>query len=190
MNCSSGTSEGNSTNHSPPSVSAEKRVKALICPSHRTLGKSSQTLQEIINKWQVSNFTKCIYDNAVNAVLESASNDNDSNYHENTSSASLPHDFTLVNEAVLMAIEKKGLRQQDSDYSTTNISDTKNAPFSSKIDFYSSTNDHEDSNDSSAEIPEYLLNNDENLESNFENNFMTTAVSVAIEEKGLNMYHV
>lgn len=173
-------------------------MKALrICPSHRTSGKSNKTLQEIINKWQLSNFTKCIYDNAVNAVLDTASDDseNDSIVRENAfaRSASVPHDFTLENEAVLMAIERKGLRQQDSqDYPTKNISDTRSRSFSSQINcFYSSTDDHQDSYDRSAgETLQYSVNSDENLESNFENNFMTTAVSAAIEEKGLSMYHV
>lgn len=107
-------------------------------------------------------------------------------------SASVPHDFTLENEAVLMAIERKGLRQQDSqDYSANDISDLRNRSFSSQINcFYSSADDHPDTHGHEVKSHHYLVNSDDNPESNFENNFMTTAVSVAIEEKGLSMYHV
>lgn len=131
----------------------------------------------------------------MNAVLETSDDsENDFIVRENiiARSASLPHDFTLENEAVLMAIERKGLRQQDSqDHSASDISDTRNRSFSSQINcFYSSADDQDISDRSVGESHQYLVNTDENLESNFENTFMTTAVSAAIEEKGLSMYHV
>lgn len=139
------------------------------------------------------NFTKCIYDNAVNLVLDSISSTIDSVERQNALNATY-YNFTLENEAVQMAIEWKGLKHQ---YTTCSCSHDQNSHsgsyetlFPSKANNYFRCSESRYHYSESEPTINSLHPNDETLESSFENNFITTAVSAAIEEKGLSMYPV
>ncbi len=155
--------------------------------------KPDKFLQDIINDWQTCKFTKSVYDNAVNEVLDSLSAKGNASIKNDTVGVAptVSQDSKLENEAVLMAIERKGLRKQDSECNcpTEDMPDTGNQAFpaapnhqfivDNRHDLYSRSREFDDSS-----------RNDENHDSNFENNFMRTAVSAAIEQKGLGICRV
>lgn len=153
--------------------SADKRLKTTSCEIHgKKHQKSNKLLKETISKWQLCNLAKCVFENTVNQMLEGLSD------HSITSR----QDFNIENEAVLMAIEEHGLRQPSIQCSCPE------SPTESDS-FCCSTNDFYEPITPSTSTNTYYPN-EESQEFNFENNFLATAVSAAIEEKGLSMYHV
>lgn len=166
--------------------SGDKRQKT--CNSCEIHGKKHQkcdhTMKEAIRKWQLTNIAKCVFENTVNSVLESMAEETISSRQETLNIAA--HNFNFENEAVLMAIEEHGLRQQNS---LCSCNESDNSEADSSCCSGSDSSDRINSTSSSNAISTYFPN-DENPEFNFENNFLATAVSAAIEEKGLSMHLV
>lgn len=173
----------------------DKRLKSEgACQIHHKVFKENdERVRDAIYKWQMRNITKCMYDNAVNIVLDSISSTIDSVERQNALNATY-YNFTLENEAVQMAIEWKGLKHQYTACSCSHDENSRSGSpetlFSSKANNYFRCSESRYRCLESEPTINSLHPNDETLESNFENNFINTAVSAAIEEKGLSMYPV
>ncbi|XP_065224607.1 uncharacterized protein LOC135848599 [Planococcus citri] len=178
------TRDVNPTTHTSTSqCSGDKRQKTTIpCEQHeqKQHAKKDHHMKEVIRKWQLDNLAKCVFDNTVNMVLDGLPEEATTVRQETLNMA---NNYNIEDEAVLMAIEEHGLRQQaQSDDSPLSSSSTEDSSCcSSSADFYQHTN--------STTIDTYFHGPD-NQEFNFENNFLVTAVSAAIEEKGLSIYNV
>ncbi|XP_065226498.1 uncharacterized protein LOC135849818 [Planococcus citri] len=174
----------NPTVHTSTSqCSGDKRLKTIIpCEQHEqkqhTRTDHHISMKEVIRKWQLDNLAKCVFDNTLNMVLDRLPEEATTVRQETLNMA---NNYNIEDEAVLMAIEEHGLHQQtQSDDSPLSSSSTEDSSCcSSSADFYQRTN--------STTIDAYSHGPD-NQEFNFENNFLVTAVSAAIEEKGLTMY--
>lgn len=143
-------------------------------------GETDDVIRNTIYKWQMYNKMKCVHENAVNAILESLFvNFYSSQEHSLNSRSS---NFVLENEAVLMAIEWKGLKQCN---------------FTVRNHYYNIDSNDDDivkhyrypSLKRKYVIEKYGVDgkkvNDGTQENNFETIFLAEAVSAAIEVKGL-----
>lgn len=154
---------------------------------------SDKFLQNVINNWEICKFTRGVYDNAINEVIDSLSASvNDKSRVKaanNSSTPAQPHNepgnYKFENEAVLMAIERKGLRQQSvscdcpaDEILEANEDSTPSVTNGSKLHNYVRNTEFD------------CVAEDEATESYFENCFMRTAVSAAIEQKGLGICRV
>lgn len=181
---------------------SDKRLKSSFeCEIHRcTSKKTDKLLHDAIRKWQLCNFTKCVYDNTINECLKHISTQSVHTFpYRNYDLTS--RNLRVENAAVLMAIERKGLRQQDSECncSLEEKFSSNSQLFSNKLNLFfhpcTSHNFCKNPQPTLHDASEFnvqdvcITSNQISLESNFENNFMTTAVSAAIEQKGLSMHY-
>lgn len=163
--------------------SGDKRQKTITSNDQHEKTHHPRTdhrIKEAVRKWQLSNLAKCVFDNTVNMVLESLPEETDETATVRQETLNMIN-YNIEDEAVMMAIEEHGLRHQTQSDSSSSSSSAEDSSCSSSVDIYQRTN--------STAIDTYFHGQD-NQEFNFENNFLVTAVSAAIEEKGLSMYHV
>lgn len=170
------------------SSSVDKRPKiSNDCQLHKKrIRNTDKLMREAIRKWQLCNLAKCVFDNTVNLVLENIPTNDESRREITLNIAS--QNYNVENEAVLMAIEEHGLKQPGSKCSCDESGDE-----FSEVESCSSGSCSSSVSTADFYVQRSTLSSDFSVNSqeySFENNFMTTAVSAAIEEKGLSMYHV
>lgn len=187
-----------STNEGPKETLKKNMRK---CQTRRGLFKKcDDVVRSAISKWQLYNNAKCEHENAVNAVLGSMPVNIHASQEQSENSES--NNIVLENEAVLTAIEWKGLKQHNSTYSY--YCTVKNPRNNRHIHESHICNSNNNSNDNDA--MKYCADSDvlhrheaeiynsdkgttnhEIQEENFEINFIAEAVSTAIEVKGLSL---